>query len=347
MNKQNILAIKHGALGDIILATAAFAAIRKHHADARITLLTTKPYAALLAQSPYFDEILIDPKPKLFQFGKLLALIRLLRSKPWAWVYDLQTSSRTTRYQWLLKRPWPNISNASRFSSHPRPGYDISQHSLDNLRDQLAVAGVIVGAMPDVSWLKEEGAGDWGLEAGSVVPPPLRGRLGGGALDIAPSSSSPPPNPPRKGEGLPVPYALLIPGGAAHRPEKRWPADRYAALAEALVTRNITPVLIGTHAEAEALDAIAAEVPKAIHLGGKTSIAQLADLARGAAFAVGNDTGPMHLIAATNCPSTVIFSAASSPTRSRPLGKYVTVLQSANLHDLSVERVLASLTVPT
>jgi DNA polymerase-3 subunit gamma/tau len=39
---------------------------------------------------------------------------------------------------------------------------------------------------------------------GSVVPPPLRGRLGGGALDSAPSSSSPPPNPPRKGEGFAV-----------------------------------------------------------------------------------------------------------------------------------------------
>lgn len=303
MLQNSILVIKHGAFGDIILATAAFAAIRAHHPDARIALLTTKPYAELLAQSPYFDEILIDPKPKLFQFSKLIALIRLLRSHRWAWVYDLQTSSRTTRYQWLLARPWPSISNASRFSSHPRPAYDKSRHSLDNLRDQLAVAGVQIGATPDVSWLKADGA----------TPP--------------------------------APYALLVPGGAAHRPEKRWPAHHYAALAEALVTRGLTPILIGTNAEAEVLDIIASRVPEAIHLGGKTSIPQLADLARGAALAVGNDTGPMHLIAATHCPSTVIFSAASDPARSRPLGKHVNVLQAPDLHNLSVGHVLASLTV--
>ena len=304
MPLNNILVIKHGAFGDIILATAAFAAIRAHHPEAHITLLTTKPYAALLAQSPYFDEIFIDPKPKIFQLGKLLALIRLLRRNRWAWVYDLQTSSRTTRYQWLLKRPWPNISNASPFSSHPRPAYDTRQHSLENLRDQLIIAGVEMAATPDVSWLKGDGI------------------------------------------TTTAPYALLVPGGAAHRPEKRWPATHYAALAEALVTRGLTPILIGTNAEADVLETIAKRVPEAVNFCGKTNIGQLADLARGAALAVGNDTGPMHLIAATNCPSTVIFSAASDPARSRPLGKYVTVLQTPNLHNLSVERVLASLTVP-
>ena len=40
------------------------------------------------------------------------------------------------------------------------------------------------------------------------VPPPSRGRLGGGAPDSAPSMDSPPPNPPRKGEGLP-PHPLV------------------------------------------------------------------------------------------------------------------------------------------
>ena len=304
MAPVNILVIMHGALGDIILATAAFAAIRTQYADAHITLLTTKPYAGLLAQSRYFDEILIDQKPKPLQFGKLLTLIRLLRSHRWAWVYDLQTSSRTTRYQWLLPRPWPNISNASRFSSHPRPDYDTSKHSLDNLRDQLAVAGVTVGALPDISWMQAD-------------------------INL--------PN---------APYALLVPGGAAHRPEKRWPVEHYIALAQVLAMRGITPVLIGTSAEAEVLEAIATTVPQTINLGGKTSIPQLADLARSAALAVGNDTGPMHLSAAANCPSTVLFSAASAPNRSRPLGKYVTVLREAKLHDLSVDRVLTSLTVP-
>ncbi len=42
---ERILVIKHGALGDFLLATGAFQAIRRHHANAEITLLTTRPYA--------------------------------------------------------------------------------------------------------------------------------------------------------------------------------------------------------------------------------------------------------------------------------------------------------------
>lgn len=45
---QNILVIKHGALGDVILAQSPFQAIRQQHPDAKITLLTTKPFADFL-----------------------------------------------------------------------------------------------------------------------------------------------------------------------------------------------------------------------------------------------------------------------------------------------------------
>ena len=46
-----ILIIKLGALGDFIQALGPFAAIRRHHADAHITLLTTDPFAAFAAAS--------------------------------------------------------------------------------------------------------------------------------------------------------------------------------------------------------------------------------------------------------------------------------------------------------
>jgi ADP-heptose:LPS heptosyltransferase len=145
----------------------------------------------------------------------------------------------------------------------------------------------------------------------------------------------------------PTPYALLVPGGAAHRPEKRWPAEHYAALAKRLVESSITPLLIGTKAEEYELQAIAAAVPQAINLCGTTSLAQLATLARSATLAVGNDTGPMHIIAASQCPSTVLFSHASDPARSAPVGKSVNILHVPDLRDLPVDRVLASLTVGT
>ena len=302
MTPPPVLVIKHGALGDIIIATAAFAAIRRQHPDAHITLLTTKPYAELLAQSPFFDELWIDSKPSWRDRPALQRLRHMLNRERWQWVYDLQTSQRTTCYQWLLQRPWPKISNASRWVSHPRPPVHRGLHALENIRAQLAVTGIDAIGAPDISWLAAE------IESLHLPP---------------------------------APYALLVAGGAAHRPEKRWPADQYASLAQELSQRGLTPLLIGTAAEAPALATICARVPAAVSLCGKTSIAQLASLARLAELAIGNDTGPMHVIASAGCRATVLFSHASDPIRSAPLGQDVRILRAPDLQSLSVDRVLS------
>ncbi len=63
-------------------------------------------------------------------------------------------------------------------------------------------------------------------------------------------------------------------------------------------------MVIGTCGE----KALAAAIPSAIDLTGQTNFGDLADLARMARFAVGNDTGPMHLIATAGCPSITLFS---------------------------------------
>ena len=316
MTPENILVIKHGALGDIVIATAGFAAIRAHHPSAHITLLTTKPYAELLAQSPYFNEIWVDSKPKLFDRAAIGRLRAMLNSKHWAWVYDLQTSKRSTLYQWLLKRPWPSISNVSRFASH---GYTNKarhgKHALTNLTLQLGLVGITAGA-PDIRWMQADIHEIVSLIGTSRTVP--------------------------MGEKL-NPCALLVPGGAAHRPEKRWPAEQYASLAQELASKGIRPILIGTQAESEALTSIATRVPSAINLCGRTTIQQLATLARSATLAVGNDTGPMHIIAASDCPSLVLFSHASDPVRSAPVGAHVSILREKDLSSLNVDQVLVGL----
>ena len=92
---SSILVIKLGALGDMVLALGPFAAIRQHHPDARITLLTTAPFVDCLRESPYFDDIWIDTRPPLFRAGQWLALRSRLRGGQFERVYDLQTSDRS------------------------------------------------------------------------------------------------------------------------------------------------------------------------------------------------------------------------------------------------------------
>jgi ADP-heptose:LPS heptosyltransferase len=143
--------------------------------------------------------------------------------------------------------------------------------------------------------------------------------------------------------GLPARYALLVPGGSAHRPAKRWPASRYGAIARRLAARGIAAVILGSGAEKALADEIRASAPAVLDLVDKTDFLEIAALGRGAALAVGNDTGPMHLVAAAGAPSLVLFSHESDPARCAPRGGRVETLQVPDLGALPVETVDAAL----
>jgi hypothetical protein len=55
----------------------------------------------------------------------------------------------------------------------------------------------------------------------------------------------------------------------------------------------------------------------------------------------------MHIVAAVDCPSLVLFSAASKPHHSSPRGRDVRVLQRDDLGALTVEEVEMALNLPT
>ncbi len=68
------LVIKLSALGDLVLATGAFQAIRAYHGDDHLVLLTTSTYEDFARASGYFDEVWIDSRPPLWRFWSWLAL---------------------------------------------------------------------------------------------------------------------------------------------------------------------------------------------------------------------------------------------------------------------------------
>lgn len=301
---KRILVIKLSALGDFVLAFGPFAAIRRHHARDHVTLLTTAPYAELARLSGYFDEVWVDPRPRPLDLCGWLRLRRRLKAGRFERVYDLQTSDRSAMYFRLLGRPRPEWSGIARGCSLPHANPRRDlMHTLERQAEQLVMTGIAAVPPPDLSWLDAD-------VSRFVI------------------------------EG---PFVLLVPGGAAHRREKRWPAERYGALARSLTRRGLRPVLLGTSEEAEVLSTVARACPEALDLGGRTSLAEIAGLARRAEAAVGNDTGPMHLIAALGCPALVLFSAASDPELSRPCGPRVSLLREPELAKLDLERVLGAL----
>lgn len=301
---RRVLVIKLSALGDFVQAMGPCAAIRDAHPQARITLLTTAPYAAFAAASGCFDEIWTDSRPRWWQAGAWLALKRKLDDAAFDRVYDLQTSDRSSTYFRLMRNPKPDWSGIAPGCSHPHdnPRRDF-MHTVERQREQLAAAGI------------------------AQVPPPDFGWIDG---DIAHFD-------------LPAGFVLLVPGGSAGRPEKRWPTAHYVALAERLAAKGHAPVLIGTGEEAERNAAIAAACAQATDLTGRTAILDIARLARNAAGAVGNDNGPMHLIAAVGCPSLVLYSAASDPALCAQRGPDVAILRRDDLVALDADEVEAAI----
>jgi ADP-heptose:LPS heptosyltransferase len=303
--RDAILVIKLGALGDMIQALPSFHDLRRHDRDARLVLLTTPPYAALAARMPWFDEVWSDGRPKASDWRRFLALVRRLRGARFRRVYDLQCNDRTALYFRLLAgRHRPEWVGAARGADIPLPPLPPGRrHNCDVMRAQLAAAGVPPALPTDLSWL---------------------------AADVARFE-------------LPREFVLLAPGSSPHLLHKRWPARRYAALANRLRARGLAIVLIGTAADRDAATAIAAAVPGLIDLTGRTDLVELATIARRAAGVVGNDTGPVALAAMLGAPTLMLMSRHTDPERSGPRGPKTAWLKRDDLGALSVEEVEAAI----
>ena len=302
---SRVLVVKLGALGDFVQAVGPFAAIRHHHRDARVTLLTTGPFRDFAEASGYFDDIWDFGRPAAADVAGWLGLRRRLRAAGFGRVYDLQTSARSSFYCRLFwPGPYPEWSGIADGCSHPHANPDRDRmHTVERQAEQLAIAGISKVPPADLSWAD--------ADVGHFR--------------------------------LPKRFALLAPGGATHRPGKRWPAENYGALSRALIDRGLTPVLIGARAEADVMAVVKAVAPEALDLSGQTNLSDLAALGRRAAAAVGNDTGPMHLIAGVGCRAVVLYSDDSDPALCGQRGPAVTILRRAPLAGLAVSEVLGAL----
>ena len=151
---RRVLIIKLGALGDFVLCFGPFAAIRAHHPADRITLLTTAPFADLARRSPWFDQVRVDARPAWWDLRGIARLREQLRG--YDLVYDLQTSSRSSRYFRLSGRPaWSGIARGASLP-HANPDRD-RMHTIERQRDQLRAAGIPDVPAPDLTWLVQEG----------------------------------------------------------------------------------------------------------------------------------------------------------------------------------------------
>ena len=111
---------------------------------------------------------------------------------------------------------------------------------------------------------------------------------------------------------------LVVLNPGAGRPEKRWPAERFAELAVRLVREARARVLVlwgpGEETDAGAIARVAGAV-----LAPPTDLDELVAVARRAGVMVAGDTGPLHVAAALGTPCVGLYGPTSA-VRNGPYG---------------------------
>jgi heptosyltransferase I len=113
-----------------------------------------------------------------------------------------------------------------------------------------------------------------------------------------------------------APFAILNPGAAW--PNKRWPSDRFGAVASFLrdVRGLLSVVLWGPGEQPLAREVVFAS-GGAARLAPETTIQDILELSRKATLVVSGDTGPLHIAAAVGTPTVAIFGP-TDPVRNGP-----------------------------
>lgn len=97
------------------------------------------------------------------------------------------------------------------------------------------------------------------------------------------------------------PFVVIHPG--ATDPRRRWPADRFAAVADALAVRGAAVVVVGSGEEVEPVVA-ASRSARGLP---ETGVPALVGLLSRARLLVGNDSGPRHLAEALGTPTVSVY----------------------------------------
>ncbi len=290
---MNFLIVRLGALGDIIHAVPAAAALRAAFPDARIDWVVDAKHRAIVDLVTVVDRTIALEHATLAGWADVA---RRLRQSSYDAAIDLQGLLKSA----VLAR----ASGAARvlgFSiwhlreKTARPFYSDTDDGRVRLQPDPQEPHVIV---KNLRLLRTLGVDDERIafplaDVGSDALREVRASLGGDR-----------------------PFALINPGAAW--PNKRWPPERLGEVAAFLsdVRRLRSVVLWGPGEESLAREVAAAAAGPAL-VAPPTSLSDLLALSRAASLMVSGDTGPLHVAAAVGTPVVSIFGP-TDPNRNGP-----------------------------
>lgn len=276
---DRIVVIRPGALGDVILSLPAARALRAQHPDAHITVVGS-PSLWELAGGLVDGRVSIEAA----RFATLYADEPSEELRSW-----LEGMDRVIA--WTVQDPSKALHAAGvKDVLHVSPYPPVGMHVAEWLR----------GTPHPPNRLLPQGA-KGGQISEPPLPSPLRGRGAGGEGEPGP-------------RGGPI---YLHPGAGAVW--KRWPAERFAAVGEALRDRGYEVALIEGPADRDAVGRCQAAASAPFPVLRYLPLPQLAAALGDAALFIGNDSGVTHLAAATGAPTLALFGP-TDPVTWAPIG---------------------------
>jgi heptosyltransferase I len=293
---QRILLIKLSAVGDVVHTLPVFAKIRARYPAAQIDWLITPQCADLVRWHPGLSNLLLYPRREFLRsWAGTMAMARVLsqvRRTRYDLVIDMHGQLRTAVFVLGSGAPvrigFAVTREGARLSyTHHIPVPSMDYHAADRNLWLGGLLGFDAGAPDFTIHLAPEAA----VEADAVL-----GRLG-----LAER-----------------PFAFIFPGTVWQT--KHWSAEGFAAVCRYLRGRGLAIVLGGSRRDQARSTAVARLFPEAIDVCGQTSLAVLCAMIQRAAICVTNDSGPMHLAAASGIPLVSAFGP-TSPIRTGPHGR--------------------------
>jgi len=299
---RRILLVRLDSLGDVILMTPAYHAIKESQPASRLTLLTSPVGAQISGLNPDLDEVLPYASPLTDPWleaphdpSRELQLVDTLRQREFdaAIVFTSfrQSPLPAALLCYLAGIPLrlgatdDGAGSLLTTRHHWPPGL---YHEVERALDLVGAAGFHTR---DPELLLQ-------------VPAPARRQV---RARLA-----------REGTDPSRPLVVVHPGCAMPARTYRW--ERFAAAADLLIERlGAQIILTGTAAEVPLAEHILAQMKHpASSWAGASDLAQLSGLIECADLVLTNNTGPAHIAAAVKTPVVVLFAWTNPPEQWRP-----------------------------
>ena len=313
---SRILAVRLARLGDITLMLPSLRLLKSAFPDASITVLTGLPYEPLLRLCPWVDEVISIDRiqmrdgPRTQALSAALRLVKELRSNKFDLVLDFHGFRETSLMVWLSGGRY-RIGLKRVNGTYLRFCFNLPPAVQDESWHVADMFPRIVRQLP--------GLQDVDVESGPTI------RIPEGASS------------PRTG----MTVALYV---GASAPSRRWPGERFAALALHLVDDwgASVRVLSGLTAEEQAVAAavaLRADRKRKIQVLQALSIPEMVKTLAVSDILISNDSGPMHVGSALGVPTLGIFSE-SPPHHYRPVGPKDRFIHREKVEDVQVPDVV-------